>query len=70
MAKKLDIIQHALDQRRLQMNLAQQTQTHDKGACSHNEEQHLHQLEEKLDNEVKQDQILNEGIGRLIDAGN
>ena len=30
----------------------------------------MHQLEEKLDNEVKQDQILNEGIGRLIDAGN
>jgi len=52
------------------MKLAQKTQTHDKQECSHNQEQHLHQLEEKLDNEVKQDQILNEGIGRLIDAGN
>ena len=52
------------------MKLAQKTQSHDKQECSHNPEQHLHQLEEKLDNEVKQDQILNEGIGRLIDAGN
>ena len=69
MERKYQVIQQALDTRKIAMGLIEKTHHSDPAECHHNEEEALAEIEEEYRTKLDQDIILNEGIEKLIDQG-